>query len=212
MALLLSESARCREILAELSQRPDSDQNGPFHRLPLSALIEVSAHGHLKSEIGFSIEIDPANRIEGSDDDDLSEQPIVQRNLEAIHGLGNIIQNAIDFAASSVIVRINWDSDEIGLEVLDDGPGFAHGVLGAIGEPYISTRSDGAGMGLGVFIAKTLLEHTGARVNFGNRREGGARVAIVWPRAILEAENGGSEPDMPVASQPDPKNPTAANT
>ncbi len=69
-----------------------------------------------------------------------------------------------------------------------------------------------AGMGLGVFIAKTLLEHTGARVNFGNRREGGARVAIVWPRAILEAENGGSEPDMPVASQPQSENPTAANT
>ncbi len=98
-------------------------------------------------------------------------------------------------------MRVRWSDDEIGIEVLDDGPGFAQGVLGALGEPYVSTRAGEGSMGLGVFIAKTLLEHTGARVYFGNRREGGARVVIVWPRAILAVEHPGWAPDRPEAVQ-----------
>ena len=78
---------------------------------------------------------------------------------------------------------------EVTVEIIDDGPGFARHILGALGEPYVSTRRDAGDMGLGVFIAKTLLERMGAEVRFGNGRYGGARIVITWPRAVLEAES-----------------------
>lgn len=82
-------------------------------------------------------------------------------------------------------MRVGWSDKEVAVEIADDGPGFARGVLGVLGEPYVSTRREAGGMGLGVFIAKTLLERTGAEVRFGNREGGGARIVITWPRALL---------------------------
>jgi len=109
---------------------------------------------------------------------------MVRRRPELLHGLGNFIQNALQFAKSVVVVRLSWDAQKVMLKIDDDGPGFPAAVLQKMGEPYISTRSgSGNHMGLGTFIAKTLLERTGAKVNFNNRPEGGARVAVTWPRA-----------------------------
>jgi len=113
--------------------------------------------------------------------------PVVSRRPEILHGLGNIVENAIDFAATRVTIRVSWDTGVARLAVLDDGPGFAASVLGIVGEPYVTTRRDQDGMGLGLFIAKTLLERTGATVLFSNAQGGGAHVAILWPRALLEA-------------------------
>jgi two-component system sensor histidine kinase RegB len=115
------------------------------------------------------------------------EEPEVARSPEIMHGLGNLIQNAVAFAQHEVIVTTDWTEREISVEVVDDGPGFSANVLARIGEPYISGRSgEGQHMGLGIFIAQSLLERTGARLSFGNLAEGGAQVMVEWPRAALE--------------------------
>jgi two-component system sensor histidine kinase RegB len=158
--------------------------------MPLSALAEASAAPHRKDGVEVSVEIEPANRLGATGDGIGSEggQPVVARNPEILHGLGNLIENAVDFAESRVALLVGWSENEISIDLEDDGPGFDRGILGALGEPYVTTRREADGMGLGVFIAKTLLEHTGARVVFSNRGGGGARVAITWPRAILEQD------------------------
>jgi two-component system sensor histidine kinase RegB len=113
--------------------------------------------------------------------------PIVRTSPEIRHGLSNVIENATDFAATRVDVTITVSPNIVALVIADDGPGFAHTVLGDLGEPYVSTRRADGGMGLGLFIAKTLLERTGAQVTFHNAASGGAEVAIRWPRDIIGA-------------------------
>jgi two-component system sensor histidine kinase RegB len=83
---------------------------------------------------------------------------------------------------------MSWDESTVEVTVADDGPGFATTILDSLGEPYLSTRNaEGEHMGLGVFIASTLLERTGATIEFSNRPEGGAEVRVQWPRRQIEA-------------------------
>jgi len=180
IALLKSQSRRCREILAELSRKPEADGGPPFERLPLTALLEAAARPHRTTPATLSITAQPADGTPG---------PMVRRSPEIIHGVGNLIQNALQFAERAVEVVAAWDGESVELTITDDGPGFSSHVLGRLGEPYISVRSDRSGhMGLGTFIAETLLSRTGASVGFGNHQGGGARVTIRWPRDALESE------------------------
>jgi len=94
-------------------------------------------------------------------------------------------------------VTARFDARHISIEVRDDGPGFAPEVLAKLGEPYVtsrpgaeSMRSGHVGMGLGFFIAKTLLERTGATVDFRNGRGVGAVITARWSRAAIEAPRG----------------------
>ena len=123
-----------------------------------------------------------------------------------MHGLGNFLQNAFQFAKTLVQVRLQWDADKVSVIVEDDGPGYPPALLQKVGEPYISTRAGGGShMGLGTFIAKTLLERTGAKVNFSNRPEGGARVTVTWPRRAAIFETVATPPSgTPAASLPGP--------
>lgn len=174
-AILLAETARCRDILARLAARPETDGGAPFSRLPVSALIEAVAAPHRRDAVQIAISVHGDGR---------SEEPQVKRQPEIIHGLGTLIENAVQFAASRVEVTGTWDKDSVELSVVDDGPGFSIAVLDRLGEPYISTRNaEGDHMGLGVFIASTLLARTGAKLEFSNRPEGGAAVRVRWPRA-----------------------------
>ena len=185
--LLISETARCRDILAELSDRSDDgeDRSSPFALLPLHALVQVAADRHHQDHITFSFEETPIRN-----DDDKGAEPVVLRSPEIIHGIGNIIQNAVQFARSTVYISSGWDAESIRISIRDDGPGFPPGVLEHVGEPYISSRTNSAGhMGLGIFIARTLLQRSGAGVAFENDRTGGARVDIVWHRAQLEVKD-----------------------
>jgi len=173
-AILLAETARCRDILARLAARPETDGGAPFSRLSLSALIEAVAAPHRREPIRIEIAV----HGEGGD------EPLITRQPEILHGLGTLIENAVQFAASRVEVTGKWDRNVIELSVVDDGPGFSIAVLDRLGEPYISTRNaEGDHMGLGVFIASTLLARTGAELEFNNRPEGGASVRVRWPRA-----------------------------
>jgi two-component system sensor histidine kinase RegB len=183
--LLISESQRCKEILTSLTADPKEDDGAAFNRISIAALIELALKNHRRSEIDIITDIAPF------DDDDLAEQPLVPRSSEIIHGLGNIIQNAVQFSKATVHIAVAWDASSIEIEVADDGPGFDPSVLNRLGEPYISTGSRNrnqkttGSMGLGVFIAKTMLSHTGAEVMFENSDDEGAIVRVVWPRSAL---------------------------
>jgi two-component system, sensor histidine kinase RegB len=176
--LLLSQSERCRKILAELAHQPEHDGGSPYTRLPISALVEAAGAPHRDQGVKliFATAGHPG-----------PEEPQVRRSPEIMHGLHNLIQNAVQFARREVSITTFWDKQAVTVEVADDGPGFPLHLLGRLGEPYISTRAGAADhMGLGIFIAQSLLERSGAKLVFDNLPEGGAHVAISWNRANLE--------------------------
>ena len=118
---------------------------------------------------------------------------MIKRNAGLLYGLGNLIENAAQFAEEAVLIDASWDKVALTVTITDDGPGFPTELITRLGEPYLTTRprnAEGAepgGLGLGIFIAKTLLERTGARIRFENEwAEGHARVRVVWPRAAIE--------------------------
>ena len=180
VALIQSQCERCRSILAELARKPEDAEESPFNRLPLEQLVEAAAAAHRMPGIRLEISNTAAPG---------SEPPILRRTPEIMHGLGNIIQNAMQFATTAVKVVAHTDANRIAMTISDDGPGFSPGLLGRLGEPYLSLRDqEHEHLGLGIFIAQTLLERTGAELTFVNGLEGGlegAAVMIVWPRAAL---------------------------
>jgi len=177
-ALLLSQSERCRHILAELSRQPEEDGASPYTSLPISALVEAAGALYHDARIRLIF----ATTGGASED-----EPLVQRSPEIMHGLNNLIQNAVQFARHEVSVTIYWDRTTVTVEIADDGPGFPPHLIGRLGEPYLSTRAgDSDHMGLGIFIAQSLLERSGARLTFDNLIDGGAHVVISWNRANLE--------------------------
>ena len=181
VTLLRSQSERCREILKRLNSL-SSEVDTPLMRLPLTSMIEEVIAPH--RDFGIRIKLEPRERV--------GSEPIGQRKPGVIYGLGNLVENAVDFARANVWVRWRWNDATVGFTITDDGPGFMADVIDRIGEPYMSTRQGnepGGGLGLGLFIAKTLLERSGASVSFRNSTEQGegAIVDIVWSRAAFAA-------------------------
>jgi two-component system sensor histidine kinase RegB len=121
-------------------------------------------------------------------------EPAGRRNPAILYGLGNLLENAVDFARERVTVAAQWNEDVVEVTITDDGPGFAPEILDRIGEPYVTSRrraaneDESAGLGLGFFIAKTLLERSGATLMFQNRvlPERGAVVRVRWRREEFE--------------------------
>jgi two-component system sensor histidine kinase RegB len=142
--------------------------------------------------MGGPIEIRILRPNGGADDaengEGQSDEPIITRSPEALHGLGTLIENATQFAKVAVEVEIDWTASEATIRVRDDGPGFAANVRDRLGEPYISSRDDEGHMGLGIFIAATLLRRTGAELRFASAPGGGAEVEVRWNRATMERE------------------------
>ncbi|MET0720476.1 MAG: ActS/PrrB/RegB family redox-sensitive histidine kinase [Tardiphaga sp.] len=177
---LREQTQRCREILSKITQLNSS--GAPFDRMRLSTLIEEAVAPHRDFGIAIKIRIAVATAVE----------PTGMRNPAILYGVGNILENAVDFARETVEVNAWWNADSVVISISDDGPGIPPDLLKRIGEPYLSRRrgDDGAhgGLGLGVFIARTLLERTGAKVSFSNRvfPDHGAVVQIAWPRESFE--------------------------
>lgn len=206
--LIRDQADRCRDILHDMGRSGKDDKH--LHHAPVSAVVAEAAEPHL--ERGKRILI----RINGMVINEIPPaQPEIPRHAEIIHGLRNLVQNAVDFATSNVWIDINWDKEHLRIHVGDDGLGYAPELIGKIGDPFVRKRSikekdkqrpEYEGMGLGLFIAKTLLERTGARLTFANgtevrgriarpplgppelARPTGAIVEVVWARNVLEAE------------------------
>src|ERR1700759_845681 len=176
---LREQAQRCRDILAKITQL--SSTGAPFDHMKLSTLIEETVAPHRDFGVTIKVRIAVA----------ATREPVGTRNPAILYGVGNILENAVDFARGEVEVNAWWNSETVEIVVSDDGPGFAPDILKRIGEPYLSRRrgsddtpSDHSGLGLGVFIARTLLERTGATVSFSNRGfpDHGAVVQISCPR------------------------------
>jgi two-component system sensor histidine kinase RegB len=183
--LIIAQSARCRAILAKLRNLSSGEQGDPFAAVPVGELLEEVAKP--LEGTGKSIFIEVPETL---------GEPVFKRNVGLLYGLGNLIENATQFAKSRVDVEASWDKSSIGVIVTDDGPGFPDDLVARLGEPYLTTRARNTapdstapgGLGLGIFIAKTLLERTGARLSFENAPQGGARVTIIWPRRAIESQ------------------------
>lgn len=200
MELIREQADRCRDILRSMGRAGKDDLH--LKQSLVSAVIREAAEPHEDRGVNINYDIAP---MDGAD----ARQPVVQRRPEIIHGLRNLIQNAVDFAREDVWIDVRWDDDTISFRIIDDGPGFPIQVLGRIGDPFVrlrrsqsnqAERPEYEGMGLGLFIAKTLLERSGAELNFANGRDplaaapapaerGGAIVDAAWPRAALAVPN-----------------------
>ena len=184
ITLLGQEVQRCRTILAKLASLGDET----------ATMLDDMTLGHLLAEVvdpqrHFGIDVRVAKGSAGP-------EPVCRRNPGLLYGLGNLVENAIDFARSEVRIEADWTADFVSIRIEDDGPGFSPDVVMRLGEPYVTSRApqrrakseDGAGLGLGLFIAKTLLERSGASVTTANVEPPatGARVVITWPRQVFE--------------------------
>lgn len=198
--LIRSQADRCRDILQSMGRSGKEDLH--LRYAPIETVLHEAAEPHLgrgKDVIFNVLPQEGASRT----------QPNIERRPEIIHGLRNLIQNAVDFSHSRVIVDMSWSDDRITVQISDDGRGFPQSVIGRIGDPYVKRRrlsEDGVrrpgyeGMGLGLFIAKTLLERSGAKLKFSNSRRhghaswtgqatGGAIVEVSWPRGQLQGRD-----------------------
>ena len=171
--LLSQEAERCRSILGGIARR--SEAEAPFPEVPLDALLHEVAQSFGSPRVPIRV-APPAEPL-----------PRIARTPEVRHGILNLADNAVRYADSEVVLAATADTDRIAVHIEDDGPGFPSDLLPHLGEPYLGpSRSRRGGTGLGVFIATTLLERTGARVRFRNGRRGGARVEISWPQQEKE--------------------------
>lgn len=197
IALIQTQAERCRAILAKLSSMGGS-HDAVITNKTLVAILDDLVSPH--REFGVPIQV----KGHGAE-----PAPIMRANPALTYGLGNLIENAADFAKARVLVEGSWDETEVSIKVEDDGPGFASDVLARLGEPYISRRKDhgrggqltgvGGGLGLGFFIAKTLLERAGARVSVKNGGGDlpGACVTITFVRDTVDLAPDRKRVDKP---------------
>ena len=181
--LLSQEVRRCRTILSKLASLGD-ERGGMMETLGLGQLIEEV----VEPQRNFGVEVAVLKSGEGP-------EPVTARNPGMLYGLGNLVENAIDFARTEVRIEAEWSSTSVMVRIRDDGPGFSPDILAHLGEPYVTTRgparrakSEEGGLGLGLFIAKTLLERSGAVVTPRNAAPPGqgACIEIRWPKAAFE--------------------------
>jgi two-component system, sensor histidine kinase RegB len=181
--LIIAQSARCRDILAKLRSLSSGGRQDPFAAVSLGDLLAEVAKP--LERLGKKLTIRSASPG--------AVQPVFVRNAGLLYGLGNLIENAVQFARDEVRIESAWDRATIAVTITDDGAGFPAELLARLGEPYLTTRprthdapEAASGLGLGIFIAKTLLERSGAQLAFENAQSGGARVRILWPRRAIE--------------------------
>ncbi len=193
LRLLDQEVRRCRTILGKLASLDGADA-GPLQEMTLPHLIEEVVGPQRDFGVGVSV------TVRGE-----PPEPVCPRNPAILYGLGNLVENAIDFARAEVRLTAAWTRDAVSVAIEDDGPGFASDVLTRLGDPYVTSRGSGRrakgeeapGLGLGLFIAKTLIERSGASLTMRNiaAPATGAVVTITWPRHAFERGRNPRKPD-----------------
>src|SRR6056297_219051 len=194
-ALIREQADRCRDILRSMGRAGKDDVH--MRTAPIEAVVHEAAEPHEARgiEVHYAFENDPGAP---------GGQPVIRRKPEIIHGVRNLVQNAVDFAETRIWIETGWSASEIRLRITDDGPGYPPDMLGRLGDPFLrrrshvvqATRPGYEGMGLGLFIAKTLLERSGATVTFWNATDpfltmddkddmAGAIVEVIWPHGAI---------------------------
>lgn len=201
--LIKDQADRCRDILRSMGRAGKNDLH--LMRAPLGTLLRDAAEPHVDRGKKVVFDLRPVA-------DGIPHQPTVRRKPEVIHGIRNLIQNAVDFARTTVWIDAEWSATSLTVRVVDDGDGYSSDVLGRIGDPFVKRRSTPKnidprpgyeGMGLGLFIAKTLLERSGAEVSFANGSDPfltsaerparcGAIVEVIWPLEDIIVDDHGS--------------------
>lgn len=196
--LIREQADRCRDILRSMGRAGKDDLM--LRQAPLGTVVREAAAPHMNR--GKAIHFQ-----DGRNSEDSQNQPIVLRRPDLVHGLRNLLQNGVDFARANVWVETMWDDDTLSVRIMDDGMGYPPSMMGRIGDPFMRLRRsqpdhvqrpEYEGMGLGLFIAKTLLERSGAELSFANGRDPylvsgeqpekcGAIVEVVWPRSKIDA-------------------------
>jgi two-component system sensor histidine kinase RegB len=196
--LIVQQTDRCRDILHDMGRAGKDDLH--MRQAPLITVVESAAEPHM--DRGKNVILNSLGLAVAPD-----AQPSILRMPEIIHGLRNLVQNAVDFAETTVWIELRWSDETITVRILDDGMGFPNQLLGRLGDPFMGrrrrakrdkSRPEYEGMGLGLFIAKTLLERSGASLRFANgmdevgnlRKQVGAVVEVRWPRSAIDAQDG----------------------
>jgi two-component system sensor histidine kinase RegB len=183
--LLREQAQRCRVILGKLTELPAPGE--PFERMKLSALIEEVVAPNRDAGVAIAVAIVRDDQTE----------PVGARNPAVLYGLGNILENAVDFARERVEVDATWTDDQVTVVVADDGSGFPPEIIDRMGEPYVTSERgrrmrgrEMPGLGLGFFIAKTLLARAGAKISLENKQfpQRGAIVTVRWKRVDFERQ------------------------
>jgi two-component system sensor histidine kinase RegB len=199
--LLVSQAERCREILGRLKSLSGETDWTRDHK-PLTHFLADAAEPY--KDLDADVRIGAATQV--------GPEPVGRHNPAILYGIGNLVENAVDFAKHTVEITASWTLTTVTVEIADDGPGFGADVIDRIGEPYVTTRAapsdpgkpdhEAGGLGLGFFIAKTFLERSGAKLKLANRPlpRTGAIVTITWPRTAYEAPAGRSESRPQVGS------------
>lgn len=202
--LIRDQADRCRDIMRSMGRVGKDDLH--MRSAPFGAVIKEAAEPH--ADRGVAIHYDFAGMPDAP-----KGQPVIWRKPEIIHGVRNLIQNAVDFSDTQIWIDGSWGSGAISLRITDDGPGFPVDMLGRLGDPFLRRRAQAEspsrpgyeGMGLGLFIAKTLLQRSGAKVVFSNATDPflseedktdrpGAIVSVIWPHetiGLLDDQIGG---------------------
>jgi two-component system sensor histidine kinase RegB len=187
--LIRDQSQRCRDILSKLASLSAASAH-PLGRMSLSHILEEVIAPHRDFGVAITVEV-------GGD----GPEPAAERNPGMIYGLANLVENAVDFARGAVHVAASWTPTTVRAAISDDGPGYAPDIIDRLGEPYLTTRrvdpealaAEAGGLGLGIFIAKTLLERTGAALRLANRKPPaqGAVATVEWRRGDFERRGMG---------------------
>ena len=172
--LLISQTKRCSDILKNISQK----------KIINDEFLSSMSFEDLLEEIIKSFKESSEKNISLNTDKDTNKIDI-KKNPELVYGLRNFIGNAVKFANKNILLSIVSDNINLYILIEDDGPGFPDDIIQALGEPYIKSRSkvykNNAGLGLGTFLGKTLLERQSAVINFENKSSlSGAKVKIKW--------------------------------
>ena len=170
--LLKSQAERCREILQRFSKNPLKLKDNFLEKVKITDLIKINFEKFNKNKKLIIKKIK------------LDNEPKIIFKDEIMYALGNIIQNAIFYSKKNVTAELNYNNSQVRIFIKDDGNGFSKDIIDKLGEPYISKNKQG--MGLGIFIAKNLIENMGGKINFFNSKDDNAVVEIIFENSILD--------------------------
>ena len=169
--LLKSQAERCKEILKRFSKNPLKLKDSFLEKVKITDLIKINFDKFNKNK-NLKIIIEP----------ETDESEIIYKD-EMMYALGNVIQNAILYSNKIITAQLYYNPKNIKIVISDDGMGFSKDIIDKLGEPYISKNNQG--MGLGIFIAKNLIENMGGNISFYNSKENNAVVEIIFENSIL---------------------------